>query len=148
MTASPRQLFDARPAFWIALLGNAIWINASEIWRYFYVVRPLLHDTFPGEAHIGAMSPAIFAVWTVWDTILILAATGFYWLFLSARGNTLANAVLGASAFTITVFGLLWLGVVNMGLVPANFISAALPFAWIEQIVAALIVRFALRRWP
>lgn len=139
----------ARPvkAFWIAFVGNMIWINASEIWRYFAIVKPMLHDAFTGVEHVGAVTPTIFASWMIWDTILVLSASGFYWLFLSARANTISSAVFAASAFTITVFGLLWLGVVNMGLAPARFLVAVLPLAWVEQVVAALIVWFTLRRW-
>jgi hypothetical protein len=29
--------------FWIALAVNFLWINASEIWRYLAIVKPMLH---------------------------------------------------------------------------------------------------------
>jgi len=46
----------------------------------------------------------------------------------------------------VTVFGLIWLGIVNMGLAPAKFIWAALPLAWLEQLVAAGITFWTIRR--
>lgn len=35
--------------FRIALIGNLVWINASEIWRYLAVVRPMIQAIFPGS---------------------------------------------------------------------------------------------------
>jgi len=133
-------------AFWLALGINFIWINLSEIARYFGVIKPMLHDAFPGASHIAAVTPTIFISWMVWDTILIMAATGFYWIYLHYFAPTIRHVMLSASFFTITVFGLIWLGVVNMGLVSSNFIVAALPLAFLEQLIAAYIVQWAIRR--
>ena len=133
-------------AFWLALGLNIIWINLSEVARYFGLVKPMLHDAFPEADHIAAVTPAIFASWMIWDTILILAATGFFWIYLQQFGATIRNVVLGSICFTVPVFGLLWLGVVNMGLAPSSFLWAALPLAWIEQLIAAYIVYWAIRR--
>lgn len=140
------QASGTRSGFMLALGLNFLWINASEIWRYVAVVRPMLQDAFPENSSIVPMTPTIMASWAVWDTILLLAATAFYWLCLSSRGNTKTVALFAATAFTITVFGLIWLGIVNMGLAPVNMISAAMPLAWVEQAVAALIVWWAMHR--
>lgn len=129
----------------LALLGNFFWINLSEIWRYFVVVKPMLEAAFPQSTNIAAVTPVIFLSWMVWDTVLIISATGFYLLYLEKFSPRLSHAVTAASAFTITVFGLLWLGVVNMGLVPHHFLWTTLPLAWVEQVVAALIVIWAMR---
>ena len=137
---------QTRRAFLTALAANFVWINASEIWRYLAVVKPLLHQTFPGRADIAPFDLQSFAIWSVWDSILILAATGFYWIYLDWAGRQIAQALKAATYFTVTVFGLLWLGIFNMGLVPPNFMWAALPLAWVEQAVAALIVYWAMGR--
>ena len=134
------------PAFRTALLANFIWINVSEVARYFLLVKPMLHRAFQGDATVAPVTPAIFLSWMVWDTVLIGAATGFFWLVLTAWGASLRTAALAAGAFTVTVFGLLWLGVANMGLAPYHFLWTALPLAFAEQLVAALIVLWALRR--
>lgn len=145
MTAIIKNIPMKSP-FVIALLFNMVWVNISEVVRYFGLVKPMLHDTFPGQDNIAMVTPMIFGSWMVWDTILIFAGTGFYWLYLEKFGRTKTNAILCASAFTITVFGLLWLGVVNMGLLPSRFIWSALPLAWGEQIIAALIVNWCFRK--
>jgi len=145
-TISPPEQAAIPKAFWEALVLNFVWINLSEVARYFLLIKPMLHEAFPGEDHIAAVTPAIFASWMVWDTVLILAATGFYWMFLRQLSPSLKTALLGATWFTFTVFGLIWLGIANMGLAPASFIGAALPLAWLEQAVAALIVLWIMRK--
>ena len=129
-------------AFWL----NFLWINVSEVARYFLVVRPMLHEAFPGQDEVGAMSASIFAVWGLWDLILICAATGFYWLWLNAFGNRTWQVLAAGSIFTVSVFGLLWLGIANMGLAPLNLAVAALPLAWLEQLIACAIVAWAIQR--
>jgi hypothetical protein len=143
-TAPASQLTNRN--FWVALGINFLWINASEIWRYLAIVKPMLHETYPGRAEIAPFDLPTFASWSVWDTWLILAATGFYWLYLNWAGRGIRQALIAATLFTITIFGLLWLGIVNMGFVPARFIWIAVPLAWIEQLVAAIIVRWAMDR--
>jgi len=137
---------NASTAFWLALGLNFVWINISEVARYFGLIKPMLHDSFPTAEHIATVTPLIFASWMLWDTILIIAATGFYWMFLLQFGVTLKNVFLSSLGFTISVFGLIWLGVVNMGLAPSSFLFAALPLAWIEQLIAAIIVFWAIKR--
>ena len=144
--AIPHEMQNTRKAFLTALGVNFIWINLSEVARYFGVIKPMLHETFPGAPHIGAVTPSIFASWMVWDTVLILAATGFYWIYLRHAGVTIRNAFIAATAFTIPGFGLIWLGVVNMGLAPITFLYAALPLAFVEQAIAAFIVLRVIKR--
>jgi len=130
----------------IAFALNFLWINLSEVARYFWVVRPKLQQTFPDQPDIGAMDPAIFAIWGLWDLILILAATGFYWLWLERFGTHWRQVALASTAFSVTIFGLIWLGIANMGLAPIDLLWIALPLAWIEQVIACGIVAWALGR--
>ncbi|MEL6528568.1 MAG: hypothetical protein AAGK01_02890 [Pseudomonadota bacterium] len=136
MTRRPHSNNALMNALWL----NFLWINASEIVRYFFVVRPMLRAAFPGQEHIAPMGWGIFAIWGVWDLILIAAATGFFWLWLERFGYRLRQVMLGSGVFTLSVFGLLWLGIANMGLAPYSMMAVALPLAWIEQAVACWIV--------
>lgn len=133
-------------AFWLALALNFVWINASEIWRYFYVIKPMLNATFSSQPEIGAMSLPIFASWAVWDLVLVIAATGFFWLWLAKFQTGVLQVFVASAAFTVTVFGLLWFGLANMGFVPLKFLWVALPLAWGENIVAAFLTLWAINR--
>ncbi len=132
--------------FLLALGLNAVWINISEVWRYFVVVKPMLNDSFPGDVNIAAVTPMIFVSWMLWDTVLLFAATGLYWLYLAYHGQSMRNAIIAATALTVTVFGLFWLGVANIGFAPIKFLWVAVPLAWIEQVVAAIIVLQVMKR--
>ncbi|MGI9411247.1 MAG: hypothetical protein ACR2OV_14305 [Hyphomicrobiaceae bacterium] len=133
-------------AFALALVANAVWINASEVFRYFAFVMPMMREAFPQVDDVAPMSLTVFAVWGLWDTVLLLAVTGFVWLCLERFGATARNAVLAGTAFWGAVFVVLWLGLFNMNLAPWHVLAVALPLAWIEMAVAALIVRWAVLR--
>lgn len=137
---------NIQKTFWLALGLNFIWINTSEVARYFGLIKPMLHDSFPEAEHIAVVSPAIFASWMLWDSILIIAATSFFWMSVQQFGASIKTILLSSLGFTITVFGLIWLGVANMGLAPIDFLWAALPLAWYEQFIAAYVVYWAIKR--
>lgn len=133
-------------AFKTGFLLNFIWINMSEVARYFLIVRPMLHQALAGQAGVAPMNLGIFALWGIWDLVLIASATGFYWLWLERFGDRARQILLASAAFTVTIFGLIWLGVANMGLAPYTMIAAALPLAWIEQAIACWLVVWARSR--
>jgi len=126
--------------FWQALLVNMVWINLSEVLRYFVFVMPMMRETLPMLENVAPMSWAIFAIWGVWDTILVCCVTGFLWIYLERFGCGLANAVLGGSFVWLGIFVILWLGMFNMNLTSLSVVGVALVLSWIELVVAALIV--------
>jgi len=129
-----------------AFLANFVWINLSEVARYFLIVRPMLQEALAGQTGVAPMNLGIFALWGIWDLVLIAAATGFYWLWLERFGDSACPIVVASAAFTVTIFGLVWLGIANMGLAPYTMIAATLPLAWIEQGIACWIVVWARSR--
>ena len=132
------------PGLGMALALNFVWINLSEIVRYLWIVIPELQSTAGAQA--GAMRPTNIVVWGLWDTVLIVFATLFYALWLSHFGRNATQTLLAAVLLWAGVFGLLWIGVVNMGLAAWSLAVAALPLALMEQIVAAFLVLLALNR--
>lgn len=130
----------------LALLLNFLWINASEVFRYFAFVMPLMRSSLPQIQDVAPMNLPVFMVWGVWDTVLVLAATGLSWVLLERFGPTIRNATYAGSAIWATVFIILWLGLWNMNLATTQVVLTALPLAWLEMLIAALIVRWAMRR--
>jgi hypothetical protein len=124
-----------------ALIANLVWINASEVLRYFAVLRAMMKSTFPQIPEIAPMNVPVFLSWGVWDTLLLFAATGFSWLYLERFGNNLRNAVVAGTIVWLSIFVILWLGLFNMNLATPSIVAAMLPWAWVEMVVAALIVR-------
>ncbi|MEM8784870.1 MAG: hypothetical protein AAGF19_03360 [Pseudomonadota bacterium] len=148
MTVSAVTPPPAMPkGFWIALAINAVWINVSEVFRYFVFVMPQMRADFPELADVAPMTLGVFAIWGVWDTILVAAATVIPWFALERFGPTARNAVLAGTGVWLTVFCLLWIGLYNMGLATLTVMAMALPLAWLEMAIAALIVRWSQRRY-
>ena len=139
-------LSNPKRAFWLAVLLNFLWINTSEVFRYFAFVMPLMRSALPQIHDVAPMNLPVFMVWGLWDTVLVFAATGLSWVLLERFGPSIRNALYAGSAIWTTVFVILWLGLWNMNLAPTQVILTALPLAWLEMIIAALIVRWAMRR--
>lgn len=148
-TMAVRPLFAtdvARKAFFSALLVNLIWINVSEIFRYFVLLMPLLKQTYPQIEGVADMNLGIFMIWGIWDTVLWLGICGFSWFFLERFGGSIAHAILAATLFWFVAFFLLWVGIYNMGLSTSSILAIALPLSWLEMTVAALIMRHGFQR--
>ena len=134
-------------AFIMTLIANIIWINASEVFRYFVFVMPAMRDAFPQIENIAPMSPLVFAIWGLWDMILVCAITGFSWLFLDRFGRGLIPSLWCGTLFWLGVFCILWIGLYNMNLAPLSVLTVALPLTWVEMVVAAMIVNFGMTRF-
>ncbi len=132
--------------FWLALLLNAVWINASEIFRYFVFVMPMLRKTLASIDNVAPMNAQVFLLWGIWDALLVVAVTGFVWLFLDRYETSNPAALLAGTLAWLGIFGILWLGMYNMNLATPAVLAIALPLSWIEIVVAAFIVRFVMRR--
>ncbi|MEL6411556.1 MAG: hypothetical protein AAGK67_16740 [Pseudomonadota bacterium] len=133
-------------AFCLALGLNVLWINASEVFRYFAFVMPMMREAFPELPAIAPMNLTVFVIWGVWDSILVLSATLIPWLWMQHWGASKTSALLAGSFVWMTIFVILWLGLFNMNLATAAILSVALPLAWLEMVVASLIVRHMLVR--
>jgi hypothetical protein len=147
MTQTDRPALTKLPAgLGMALLLNLIWVNFSEVVRYFAFVMPMMRAALPGVPGVAAMDVPIFLIWGIWDMIVILAITGLSWLIFERFGATRVAAICAGTAAWLGIFVVLWLGLFNMNLATPEIVLTALPLAWIEMIVAALIVRWAMRR--
>ncbi|MEO1574878.1 MAG: hypothetical protein AAFU65_07950 [Pseudomonadota bacterium] len=123
-----------------AFLVNLLWINASEVFRYFVFVMPMMREAFPGVPDVAPMSLPVFLIWGVWDTIVVSAATLLPWMAMRVFGASPHRAVAYGSGVWLCVFVVLWLGLLNMNLATPRVVAVALPLAWLEMVVAALIV--------
>ena len=131
------------PAFGVALLLNMIWINASEIFRYFVFIMPLMRSSLSSIPDVAPMNWTVFAVWGVWDTILVFSVTGFIWLVIDRFEIHWRGAVLAGTFAWLGIFGILWLGLFNMNLATPEILAYALPLSWLELVCSALIVRWS-----
>lgn len=132
--------------FVLALGLNALWINASEVARYFIFVMPMMRAALPGVDNVAPMNLGVFLAWGVWDTILLVFSTFVAVLWLTVFGRSVWTAFAAGAAIWAGVFCIFWLAMLNMNLSAMSIVGIALPMALIEMIVAALITRWALLR--
>lgn len=128
------------PPFVMALIVNFLWINASEVFRYFVFIMPMMREAFPMVPHVAPMNLPVFLIWGGWDAVLVLTATVLPWMAMQVFGSSALRAVVYGTGVWMSVFVILWVGLFNMNLAPASVLAVALPMAWLEMVVAALIV--------
>jgi hypothetical protein len=58
----------------VTLLVN-IWVNVSEVFRYFVFVMPATRKFFSNVPGVAPMNWDVFSIWDVWDTILTTMIT-------------------------------------------------------------------------
>ncbi|WP_245912957.1 hypothetical protein [Litoreibacter ponti] len=124
----------------MALFVNFVWINASEVFRYFAFVMPMMREAFSVVPDVAPMNVPVFLIWGVWDTILVIAATLLPWMAMRVFGASFARAVLYGTGVWFAVFVILWLGLYNMNLATLPVLFTALPLAWLEMVVASVVV--------
>lgn len=145
MTDVTQSNFSYKPLL-IATGLNMIWINLSEVFRYFAFVMPMMRDAFPVLPEVAPMNIPVFLVWGIWDTILVLSVCMIAWLSLDKFGTSTKSTVLIGTGIWASIFVILWLGLFNMNLATPQILLTALPLAWIELVVAVFIVRWAMLR--
>ena len=146
MTIAIADTTATRRAFGVALIANVVWINLSEVFRYFVFIMPMMRNSLPEIPDVAPMNLQVFLIWGVWDTVLVLATTGFAWLMLERFGTSAAVTIGTGTAIWAAIFLILWLGMWNMNLASLPIIAVALPLAWVEMVVATAIVRWAMQR--
>jgi len=145
-TSQALNSFPVR-AFLLVLAINAVWINASEVFRYFVFVMPMMRESLWAVDNVAPMSWGVFALWGLWDTLLLLCVSGFIWVLLDRFGDSLLRAIVTATYVWASIFGIFWIAMYNMNLATPAIVFTALSLSWIELVVAALIIRWGRKRY-
>jgi hypothetical protein len=143
---SDARLPRLAPTMRKALLLAYLWLNASEIFRYFLFVTPMMRESTPQIADVAPMNLPVFMIWGVWDTLLFLCVATIVWLYLERFGGGLRSILEAGTLLWAAVFCIFWLGLWNMNLTAGRVPLTALPLAWLEMVLAAAIVEWGWRR--
>ena len=125
--------------FAVITLFVSIWVNISEVFRYFVIVRPEMHKTLAVVPNVADMNLGIFLVWGVWDTLLTSLIVFMWWICAQVFGNNVKTLILSGLLSWCFFFVLFWVGMANMNLSDWTFLIKVLPLALIETIVASFI---------
>ena len=125
--------------FVLITLVTSIWVNISEVFRYFVIVRPEMHENLAAIQNIADMNFVIFAIWGVWDTLLTGLFVFLFWLCSRVFGNNTRTILISGLISWCFFFVLFWVGLANMNLSSWSFTIIVLPLALLETLVAAFI---------
>ena len=135
--------------FVIITLIVSVWINISEVFRYFVFVRPKVRAYFDDQSGIAEMNWGIFSIWGVWDTLLTAALIFVFWLYAKSFGNNGKSILVSGSFVWASIFVIFWVATANMGLSNWDMLLITLPLSLIEMIVGAWLASklYATNRW-
>ena len=133
------QTFVAKDFIVITFL-TSIWVNASEVFRYFVLVRPEMHEYLSTVPNVADMNFAIFAIWGLWDTLLTALYVFLFWLCANVFGNNVKSILISGVMSWCFFFLLFWVGMANMNLSSWGYLLIVLPLALIETLIAAYII--------
>jgi len=125
--------------FVIITLIVSVWVNISEVFRYFIFVRPEMKVNLSLLPTVADMNLPIFMIWGLWDTLLTALFVLLFWLCSNTFGNNYKTAIFSGLVAWCFFFVLFWIGMANMNLSSWNFLLIVLPMALVETLVASLI---------
>ncbi|MFD2561621.1 hypothetical protein [Aquimarina rubra] len=135
--------------FVIITLLTSIWINVSEVFRYFVLVMPRVQSFFDHKSGIAEMNITIFSIWGFWDMLLSALLVFLFWLYAREFGNRFQSVFVSGTIVWLCVFVIFWVATANMGLSNWSILLITLPLSWLEMVVAAWIASklYQTRRW-
>lgn len=133
-----KSAFNLRQ-FILAVLLVSLWVNASEVFRYFVIVMPETRAFLSMVPNIAPMNLPVFLIWGVWDTLLTASIVFMFWLVSQAFGNNMRSVVIAGVASWAFSFVLFWVGMLNMSLTKLKLAIIALSLALLETLVASYI---------
>lgn len=135
--------------FVIITLIVSIWINISEVFRYFVFVIPRVKSFFGNQSGIAEMDLGIFSIWGFWDTLLTAVLVFIFWLYAKSFGNNNKSILVSGILVWLSVFVIFWVATANMGLSSWKILLITLPLSLLEMIIGAWIASklYATNRW-
>ena len=116
--------------FWLAVVASGAWMNLSEFIRNEFVIK---HVWVKGFEELGLSLPSAPVnglVWVLWAFIFCAVLA-----WLSTKFDVLKSTII----CWVTGFGLLWIAMWNIGILPKGLLYWAVPWSFVEVYVAAFI---------
>jgi len=131
---------DFNPKQFITItLITSIWINISEVFRYFVFVMPKVKSFFNNKEGVAEMDWGIFTIWGLWDTLLTAVLVFIFWLYAKSFGFNLRSVLVSSTIVWSSIFVIFWVATANMGLSDWDSLLVILPLCWLEMVIGAWI---------
>lgn len=125
--------------FVIITLLASIWINISEVFRYFVFVMPRVKSFFNNKEGVADIDLGIFATWGLWDTLLTGVLVFIFWLYSRIFGNSNRSVLISGTIVWLAIFVIFWVATANMGLSEWRILWLTLPLSWLEMVIGTWI---------
>jgi len=141
-----KSVFNLK-SFVIVVLITSIWVNASEVFRYFVFVMPRVKAYWNNLESVADMNWVIFSIWGIWDTILTAMTVFIFWLYAQRFGYNNKSVITSAILAWVFFFVLYWVGAANMGYSDWSILWITLPLSLLELIIANFIAAKLYKRF-
>jgi hypothetical protein len=121
------------------VLITSIWVNISEVFRYFVIVVPALKKHLAALSDFAPVNWGVVLVWGVWDTVLTAGIVFITWLCYKVYGKSTKTIFIAGVTSWAMFFLLYWVGMANMNLTKVDLLAYTLPLSLLETIVGAWI---------
>jgi len=132
--------------FIVIVIITSIWINISEVFRYFIIVRPEMHTYLHMVPNVADMNLGIFALWGLWDTVLSSLVVFTFWLMAEKFGYNSKTVLLAGTFSWAWLFFMFWFASANMNLTSWSFVTIPMVLSWFEMVVASYITLILFRQ--
>jgi hypothetical protein len=133
-----QSTFNLRQFIIVAVLVS-LWVNVSEVFRYFIIVLPEMRAFLSMIPNLAPLNFQVVLIWGAWDTLLTAFIVFMFWLVAQAFGNNLRSVFVAGIASWAAFFVLFWVGMCNMSLAQPKLALIALPLALLETVIASYI---------
>ncbi|MBV2150124.1 hypothetical protein KRZ98_17920 [Sphingobium sp. AS12] len=139
MSNFPEKAGFPMRSFLLTCVIVSIWVNTSEIFRYFVLVMPMTRETLAMVPDVAPMNLPVFLVWGLWDMLLTVMCVLLTWLYMQVFGANYRSAAIAGTLAWLFFFALFWIAMLNMNLAKPATAAVALPLAWVELVIAAVL---------
>ncbi len=127
------------PKFLFIVLITSVWVNISEVFRFFIVVLPEMKQYLSLIPNVIPVNWIRFLIWGIWDTILTIVLVYIVWICSQYFGKTKRTIFVSSTICWITFFLLFWIALANMNLSKLSLLAYTLPLSWVEMVIGAWI---------
>lgn len=116
----------------ISILLATLWISLSEFIRNTFILHEEWLNHYKQLGLVFPEAPLNGAVWGIWSLLFAMVA-----YFINKQFSFLQSICLT----WVISFGMMWLVIGNLGVLPFSILPYALPLSIIEAALACLIIR-------
>lgn len=128
-------------------LITSIWVNLSEVFRYFIIVMPTMRRDLAEIPDVAPMDLLVFSIWGIWDTVLTASIVFITWLCNHVYVENTRSILVSGMVCWVMFFLLFWIGMVNMNLASPELLLFTLPLSMLETFVAAWIALKLIKKY-